>query len=195
LIIYRQLLVINNQRIWNLDDAAVSSAVGGIHLCRTAECTACIAESKLLHYSGVPWCNGGFPIDSPEFVTWLLHLLMLINLCTPLANPHCGQPVTRNGAEIIDINLLPIRHPDEYDLRAVCISLKQKLLPTYHACYNRSRYNAKLRWKYYKSIGAYTGGGEALFQMHNAAHRFINPFLPWYDIGTTYGITGPYLLE
>jgi hypothetical protein len=23
----------------------------------------------------------------------------------------------------------------------------------------------------------------------------INPFLLWYDIGTTYGITGPYLLE
>ena len=21
----------------------------------------------------------------------------------------------------------------------------------------------------------------------------LNPFLPWYDIGTTYGITGPYL--
>jgi hypothetical protein len=49
LIIYTQLLVINIWRIGNLDDAAVSSDVGGICLCHTAECMACIAKSKLLH--------------------------------------------------------------------------------------------------------------------------------------------------
>ena len=27
------------------------------------------------------------------------------------------------------------------------------------------------------------------------SHASFNPFLLWYDIGTTYGITGPYLLE
>ncbi len=50
MIIYTQLIVIKNQHIWDLDDAAVSSDVGGIRLPCTAECTALIAESKLLHY-------------------------------------------------------------------------------------------------------------------------------------------------
>ncbi len=128
LIIYTQVLVINNQSILDLDDAAVSSDVGGILLCRTAECMACIAESKLFCYLGIPWCNGGCPIDRTEFVTWL-HLWMLINLYTPLANPHCSRPVNRNEGEIIDIILLPIFRPDNYDLQAVCISLEQTLLP------------------------------------------------------------------
>jgi hypothetical protein len=118
LIIYTQLLIINNQCILDLDDAAVSSDVGGICHCHTAGRTACIAESKLLCYLGVPWCNGGFSIDSPEFVKWF-HLLMLTDLHTPLANPHCGRPVTRNGGNIIDINLFLFCHPDEYDLQAV----------------------------------------------------------------------------
>ena len=82
LVIYTQLLSINDQHIHDLDAAAVSPDVGGIFLCRTTECTACIAESKLLCYLGVPWCNGGFPIDSPEFITWL-HLLMLIDIFIP----------------------------------------------------------------------------------------------------------------
>jgi len=47
-------LMINEQHIQNLDDAAVSSDVGGIRLQRTAECTACIAQSYLLRYLGVP---------------------------------------------------------------------------------------------------------------------------------------------
>jgi hypothetical protein len=50
LIIHMQLLVINNQHIQDVNGAAVSSDVGGIHLCRNAECTPCIAESKLLCY-------------------------------------------------------------------------------------------------------------------------------------------------
>ncbi len=45
--------MINEQHIQNLDDAAVSSDVGGIRLQRTAECTACIAQSYLLRYLGV----------------------------------------------------------------------------------------------------------------------------------------------
>jgi hypothetical protein len=89
LIIHTQLLVINSQHICDLDDADISSDVGGICLCRTAQCTACIAKSKLLRYLGLPWCNGGFTILSPEFAMWL-HLLMLIDLCTPFANTHCG---------------------------------------------------------------------------------------------------------
>ena len=47
-------LMINEQHIQNLDDAAVSSDVGGIHLQCTAECTACIAQSYFLRYLGVP---------------------------------------------------------------------------------------------------------------------------------------------
>ncbi len=61
LIIYTQLLVINNKCMQDLDDAAVLSDVGGICLCCTAECTACTAKSKVLCHLGVPWCNGGFP--------------------------------------------------------------------------------------------------------------------------------------
>jgi hypothetical protein len=70
---------------------------------------------------------------------------MLLDLCIPLANPHRSQPVTHNGGEIIDINLLPICRPDDYDLQAYCISLKQKLLPPHYTCYKESMYNAKLR--------------------------------------------------
>jgi hypothetical protein len=91
---------------------------------------------------------------------------MLINLCTPVANPHHHQPVTHDGGEIIDIDFLPISYPDEFDLQVVCISLEQKLLPPHHACYKESKYDAELRWKYARV-------GVALFQTHNAARRFI----------------------
>ncbi len=47
LIIYMQLIIINNQCIWDHDDAAVSSDVGGI-------CLAYIAKSKLFCYLGIP---------------------------------------------------------------------------------------------------------------------------------------------
>jgi len=64
---------------------------------------------------------------------------MLIDIHTPLVNPHHGQPVTCEGGEIIDIYSLPIPRPDNYDLGAVCIAPEQMLLPPHHACCIKSK--------------------------------------------------------
>ena len=102
---------------------------------------------------------------------------MLINIHSPLVSPSHGLPVTHNGGEVIGANSLPIRCPNNCDLRAVCITLEQKLLPPHHACYKELKYNAKVRREYYKRIGKYIGVGKALFQTHNTAHRFITDHL------------------
>ncbi len=138
---------------------------------------ASLTEVKFLCYLGRPpnvpgnEKSGCIPLDSPHFTTWL-HLSMLIDFETPLINPAC-KPCGAIYGEVIDINSLPIRHPLECDLRAVCAILERKLLPPDHSANNESAYNLKLKKLYYKSIGGITEGSATLFTTHNSALGLI----------------------
>jgi len=100
-------------------------------------------------------------MQNPVFITWL-HLTMLIDIHTPLIIPN-QVPVDAHYGETINLNSLPIRHPNSYDLRAVCGALEQKLLPQNHPAHKNEHAN----YCYYESIGGYTEGANATFEMHN----------------------------
>ncbi len=144
----------------------------------TAECMASLTEAKFLCYLGRPPSihgnkkSGGIPLDNPHFTTWL-HLPMLIDFETPLIN-QARKPCGAIYGEIIDINSLPICHPLECDLRAVCAALERKLLLPDHPANNESAYNLKLKKLYYKSIGGITEGSATLFTIHNSALKLIS---------------------
>ncbi len=138
---------------------------------------ASLMEAKFLCYLGRPPSipgnekSGGIHLDNPHFTTWL-HLPMLIDIQTPLINQDC-KPCGAIYGEIIDINSLPICHPLECDLQAVCAALERKLLPPEHPANNESAYNLKLKKFYYKSIGGITEGSATLFTTPNSARKLI----------------------
>ncbi len=109
---------------------------------------ASLTEAKFLCYLGRPPSipgnekSGGIHLDNPHFTSWL-HLSMLIDIQMPLINQD-RKPCGVIYGEIIDINSLPIRHPLECDLRAMCAALERKLLPPEHPAINESAYNLKL---------------------------------------------------
>ena len=82
-------------------------------------------------------------------------------------------PVDARYGETINLNLLPIRHPNNCNLRAVCGALEQKLLPQNHPAHENEHAN----YRYYKSIGGYTEGANAIFKTHNSARRLIEDHL------------------
>ena len=108
IIVLSQLQVINVQRLRDFDGLAVRSDSSGIRAVRSAECEAIIVEHKLVRKMGLPAFEGGFPIGSPVFKTWL-HLKMLIDVDTPLVD--LDRPT----------------HPS--DLRVVCRSVERILYP------------------------------------------------------------------
>ncbi len=177
LIIIQQLIVINKGRLCSFDKSAVWVDATGMHRHRTAECMASLMEAKFLCYLGRPPSvpsnekSGGIHLDNPHFTTWL-HLSMLIDIQMPLINWDC-KPRGAIYGEIIDINSLPICHPHECDLQAVCAALERKLLPPEHLANNESAYNLKLKKLYYKSIGGIAEGSATLFTMHNSARKLI----------------------
>ncbi len=120
-LMYTQLAVINSQHLLDFDTVALKNGPH-IHKCRSAECMACISEAKIIHYSGNPGIRGGFTMQNPVFITWL-HLSMLIDIHTPLIIPN-RVPVDTCYGEAINLDLLPIRRPNNCDLRAVCGALE-----------------------------------------------------------------------
>ncbi len=120
-----------------------------MHRHLTAECMASLTEAKLLCYLGRPPSvpgnekSGGIHLDNPHFTMWL-HLSMLVDIQTPLINPD-RKPRGAIYGEIIDINSLPIHHPLECDLRAVCAALERKLLPPGHPANNESASSQKIK--------------------------------------------------
>jgi hypothetical protein len=132
---------------------------------------ACISEAKLIRYSGNPGIRGGFTMQNPVFITWL-HLSMLIDILTPLIIPN-RVPVDARYGEAINLDSLPIHRPNNCDLRAVCGALEQKLLPQNHPAHENEHAN----YRYYESIGGYTEGANAIFEMHNSACRLIEDHL------------------
>jgi hypothetical protein len=79
--------------------------------------------------------------------------------------------------EIINLDSLPIRCPNNCNLRAVCGALEQKLLPQNHPAHKNEHAN----YPYYESIGGYTEGANAIFKMHNSTHRLIKDHLSVID--------------
>jgi hypothetical protein len=73
--------------------------------------------------------------------------------------------------------LLPIRRPNNCDLRAICGALEQKLLPQNHPAHGNEHAN----YRYYESIGGYTEGAKAIFETHNSARRLIEDHLSAID--------------
>ncbi len=138
---------------------------------------ASLMEATFLCYLGRPPSipvdekSRGIHLDNPHFTTWL-HLSILIDIQTPLINQD-HKPCGAIYGEIIDINSLPIHHPLECDLQAVCAALERKLLPPEHPANNESAYNLKLKKLYYRSIGGITEGSATLFTMHNSARKLI----------------------
>ncbi len=132
---------------------------------------ACIWEAKLIRFSENPGIRGGFTMQNPVFITWL-HLSMLIDIHTPLIFPNRVPNDARYG-DTIDLDLLPIRRPNNCNLQAVCGALEQKLLPQSHPAHENEHAN----YRYYESIGGYTEGANAIFEMHNSACRLIEDHL------------------
>jgi hypothetical protein len=85
-LVYTQLVVINNQHLRDLDKVAVGRNSSVICKRRMVEATACIAGSKIIRFMGNPGIRGGFSMHDPVFTMWL-HLSMLVNLNTPLIIP------------------------------------------------------------------------------------------------------------
>jgi len=167
---YTQLAVINRQRLHDFDMVALKNGPH-IHQCRSAECMASILEAKLICFLGHPEIRSGFTIQNPVFVTWL-HLSMLIDIHTPLIIPN-RVPVDVRYDETIDLDLLPICCPNNCDLQYVCCALEQKLLPQNHPAHENEHAN----YRYYKSIGGYTEGANAIFETHNSARILIEDHL------------------
>ena len=107
----------------------------------------------------------------PVFITWL-HLSMLIDIHTSLIIPNQVHVDARYD-ETINLDLLPICHPTNCDLRAVCGALEQKLLPQNHPAHENEHAN----YRYYESIGGYTEGANAIFEIHNSARILIEDHL------------------
>jgi hypothetical protein len=167
---YTQLAVLNNQRFRDFDTVVLRN---GPHIrkCRSAKCMACIWEAKIIRYSGNPGIRGGFTMQDPVFITWL-HLKFQIDIHTPLIIPN-RVPVDARYGETINLDSLPIRRPNNCDLRAVCGALEQKLLPQNHPAHKNEHAN----YRYYESIGGYTEGANAIFETHNSARRLIKDHL------------------
>ena len=85
-LMYTQLVVINNQRLCDLDKVAVGRNSSVICKHWMAEAMACIAESKIICFMGNPGIRGDFSMHDPVFTTWL-HLSMLVDLNMPLIIP------------------------------------------------------------------------------------------------------------
>ena len=110
-------------------------------------------------------------MQNPVLITWL-HLKILIDIHTPLIIPN-RVPVDACYGEAINLDLLPIRRPNNCNLRAVCGALEQKLIPQNHPAYENEHAN----YRYYESIGGYTEGANAIFEMHNSARILIEDHL------------------
>jgi hypothetical protein len=134
---------------------------------------ACIWDAKLICFLGKPGIRGGFTMQNPVFITWLhLSMSMLIDILTPLMIPN-QVPVDARYGETINLDLLPIRRPNNCDLKAVCGALEPKLLPQNHLAHKNEHAN----YRYNESIWGYTEGTNAIFEMHNSARRLIKAHL------------------
>ena len=92
-----------------------------------AEVDSMIIEHELVQAMGLPAHEGGFPVESPAFHTWL-HLKMLIDFDTPLIDVNRSSAVDTHG-RVINIGVFPIHRPHPSNLRIVCRSLERILLP------------------------------------------------------------------
>jgi hypothetical protein len=161
---FSQLAVINSQCRRDFDTVALRNK-SHICKCQSAECMACIGEAKLIRFMGNPGIRGGFTVQQYVFITWL-HLPMLIDIHTPLVIPN-RVPVDARYGETIDLDSIPVvvLTIEIFELSVVPLnkSFYHKIIPP--------TTNEHANYDYYKSIGGYTEGADATFEMHNSACR------------------------
>ncbi len=122
------------------------------------------------------WVYLGAMVDLPFLVQSLL--CGSIYWCWLIFVPPLPIPIAADLLPMMKVRLLIFTCSPFAILMTVIFELSvfpsnKTFLPQHPACYKESKYNSKLRWKYYTSIGAYTRVGEVLFQMPNATCRFI----------------------
>ncbi len=110
LIIFTELIVMNEARLHHFDKHSLSSALD-VCLIRTAECRASLVEVKLLRYLGRPpkgQTESAIHVDDPHFTSWL-HVYMLTDIHSPLIDRNLRNVDTQG--DTIDMYSLPICHP------------------------------------------------------------------------------------
>ncbi len=146
----------------------------------TAECRASLVEVKLIHYLGRPpkgQTESAIHLDDPHFTLWL-HLYMLTDIHSPLPDRNLRN-VDVQG-DTFDVYSLPIHHPRQHCLRAVCDALIEVILPPSHPAHHEGLvHDQYIDHVYYESIGGVHEDGNCSFASHNSAHKLIDDHLKW----------------
>ena len=153
LIVFTKLIVVNKAWLRHFEEYSLRS-VSDVHPVCTAECKASLVEVKLIHYLGRPpkgQTEGTIYLDDPHFTSWL-HLYMLTDIHSPLPD-HNLRNIDVQG-DTINVYSLPICHPRQPCLRAVCDSLIEVILPPSHPAHHEgSVHDRYIDRVYYESIG------------------------------------------
>jgi hypothetical protein len=177
LIIFTKLIVVNEAWLRHIDKFSLRS-VSDVHPVCTAECRASVVEVKLLHYLGRPpkgQTEGSIRVDDPHFTLWL-HEYMLTDILSPLID-HNLRNVDTQG-DTIDMYSLPICHPWQHCLWAVCDALIEVLLPPLHPAHHEGLiHDPYIDRVYYESIGGVDEDRNCSFASHNSAHKLIDNHL------------------
>ncbi len=93
IVILSQLLVINVQRLCDLDHLAVRWNTTDICSICQGECESILIEMEMMAKMGTPVPYGSFLLTNLKFKMWL-YLKMLIDMETPLTNSNCPPPLS-----------------------------------------------------------------------------------------------------
>ncbi len=135
LIISTKLIVVNEARLHHFDKHSLRSA-SDVCPIYTAEHRASLVKVKLLRYLGRPpkgQTEGTIHVDDPHFTSWL-HVYMLTDIHSPLIDRNLRNVDTQG--DTINVYSLPICHPRQQCLRAVCDALQEILLPPSHPAHH-----------------------------------------------------------
>jgi hypothetical protein len=103
---------------------------------------------------------------------------MLTDIHSPLPD-HNLRNIDVQG-DTINVYSLPICHPRQPCLRAVCDSLIEVILPPSHPAHHEgSVHDRYINRVYYESIGGVDEDGNCSFASHNSAHKLIDDHLKW----------------
>ncbi len=186
LIIFTKLIVMNKAWLRHFDKHSLRSALDVCPIC-TAECRASLVEVKLLHYLGRPpkgQTKGAIHVDDPHFTSWL-HVYTLTDIHSPLIDCNLRNVDTR--CNTVDVYSLPVCHPQQQCLGAVCDALQEVLLPPSHPSHHEgSNHNWYIDRLYYQSVGGVNKDRNCSFASHNSAYKLINDHLHWLHANVNY---------
>ncbi len=110
---------------------------------------------------------------------------MLTDIHSPLIDRNLRNVDTRG--DMIDVYSLPICHPRQQCLQAVCDALQEVLLPPSHPAHHEGLdHNRYINRLYYQSIGGINKDGIWSFVSHNSAHKLNDNHLQWLRANVNY---------